>query len=87
MHFKNVLKIIHYSSVFSFPKIWFYVILRLNLWIEVGLVNKAMGTARVTIFSGCRPLKLPASIMIEFDNISGPTNENIFVPITPVIKT
>jgi len=49
------------------------VMLRVNLWIEVGLVNSSVGTIRDIVFKeGQGPPSLLIAILIEFDDYTRP---------------
>ena len=64
------------------------VMLTSNLWVEVGLVNGAMGTvAAICYSSGQAPPSLPISVMVHFDSYTGPTYPDGTVPITPVRRS
>ena len=56
------------------------VMLTSNLWIEVGIVNGAMGTIESICYRRGGPLDLPLAVMVKFDHYSGPGT----VPITPL---
>ena len=45
-----------------------HVMLNSNLWVEVGLVNGAMGTIKDTCYQTGGPPDLPIAVMVEFDN-------------------
>jgi len=64
------------------------VMLRTNLWTEAGLVNGSVGTVQEIIFEENQsPPSLPISVLIEFDNYSGPaiiTECKRLVPISPI---
>ena len=74
------------------------VMLTSNLWVDVGLVNGAMGTIQA-IFYGAMgtiqaifyraggPLDLPIAVMVRFDSYSGPTFPDGTVPITPLHRS
>ena len=63
------------------------VMLTSNLWVDVGLVNGAMGTIRAICYRSGGPPDLPISVMVHFDNYSGPTLHDGTVPITPLRRT
>ena len=63
------------------------VMLTSNLWVDVGLVNGAMGTIHAICYRSGGPPDLPISVMVHFDNYSGPTLHNGTVPITPLRRT
>uniref|UniRef100_A0A158P537 ATP-dependent DNA helicase n=1 Tax=Tetranychus urticae TaxID=32264 RepID=A0A158P537_TETUR len=61
------------------------VMLRSNLWTEVGLVNGALGMVRqIRYKEGDRPPSLPVVVMVEFENYNGPHYSNRCVPIVPL---
>ena len=60
------------------------VMLTNNLWVEVGLVNGAMGTIKAICYRNGGPPDLPQTVMVHFDNYSGPTLHDGTVPITPI---
>ncbi|GBC15565.1 ATP-dependent DNA helicase PIF1 [Rhizophagus irregularis DAOM 181602=DAOM 197198] len=65
------------------------VMLRINLWTEVGLVNGSLGTVQEIIFEENQsPPSLPIAVLIEFDNYYGPaivTEEGKrLVPVSPI---
>ena len=60
------------------------VMLTSNLWVEVGLVNGAMGTIQAICYRSGGPPDLPIAVMVNFDGYSGPT---LTVPITPLRRT
>ena len=59
------------------------VMLTSNLWVDVGLVNEAMGTVQAICYRTGGPPDLPIAVMVRFDNYSGPTFPHSTVPITP----
>ena len=68
------------------------VMLRANLWTEVGLVNGSMGTVCGIMFEeNLRPPCLPIAVLVEFDNYTGPAIVNLkgkkVVPISPIRHT
>uniref|UniRef100_A0A1X7TX81 ATP-dependent DNA helicase n=1 Tax=Amphimedon queenslandica TaxID=400682 RepID=A0A1X7TX81_AMPQE len=63
------------------------VMLTSNLWLEVGLVNGAMGTVEAICYLKDKPLALPLPVMVWFDRYSGPTMYNGTVPITPIWRS
>lgn len=63
------------------------VMLISNLWIDVGLVNGAIGTVAAICYCSGGPPDLPVAIMVHFDNYSGPTFHDGTVPITPIRRT
>ena len=60
------------------------VMLTSNLWVDVGLVNGAMGTIRAICSRTGGPPDLPIAVMVHFDSYSGPTFHESTVPITPL---
>ena len=63
------------------------VMLTSNLWVDVGLVNGAMGTIQAICYHSGGPPDLPIAVMVHFDSYSGPTLHNGAVPITPLRRT
>ena len=63
------------------------VMLTSNLWVEMGLVNGAMGTIEAICYLRDKPPALPVAVMIQFDHYSGPTMYNGTVPITPIRRS
>ena len=64
------------------------VMLTSNLWVDVGLVNGAMGTVVAICYrTGQAPPNLPIAITVRFDAYSGPTLPDGTVPITPQRRT
>ena len=60
------------------------VMLIANLWVEVGLVNGALGTVVSICYQHGGPPNLPIAVMVRFDHYTGPTLPDLTVPITPV---
>ena len=60
------------------------VMLTSNLWVDVGLVNGAMGTVQAICYRTGGPPDLPIAVMFCFDSYSGPTFPDGTVPITPL---
>ncbi|XP_019859761.1 PREDICTED: ATP-dependent DNA helicase PIF1-like, partial [Amphimedon queenslandica] len=60
------------------------VMLTSNLWVEVGLVNGAMGTVEAICYKETMPPHLPVAVMVRFDHYTGPTVHDGTVPITPI---
>ena len=59
-----------------------------NLWVDMGLVNGAMGTIKVICYRiGTAPPNLPVAVTVQFDMYSGPTLPDGTVPITPLHRT
>ena len=48
------------------------VMLISNLWVDVGLVNGAMGTIEAICYRSDGPPDLPLAVMVHFDKYSGP---------------
>ena len=63
------------------------VMLTNNLWIEVGLVNGAMGTIKAICYRSGGPPDLPLAVMVNFDHYTGPTLHDGTVPIAPFRRT
>ena len=68
------------------------IMLRANLWTEVGLVNGSMRIIQEILYEeGQRPPSLPNVILIEFNNYTGPaittTEGKKLVPILPIRQT
>ena len=63
------------------------VMLTANLWVDVGLVNGAMGTAVAICYRTGGPPDLPTAVTVRFDCYSGPTLTDGTVPITPIRRT
>ena len=62
------------------------VMLTSNLWVEVGLVNGAMGTLEAIYYKETTPAHLPVAVMVRFDHYIGPTMHDGTVPIThPIV--
>ena len=57
------------------------VMLITNLWVEVGLVNGAVGTVISICYERGGPPDLPLAILVKFDNYTGPTFPDQTVPI------
>ena len=55
-----------------------------NFWVDVGLVNGAMGTVEVIYYRSGGPPDLPITVMVRFDSYSGPSFHDGTVPITPL---
>ena len=60
------------------------VMLTSHLWVDVGLVNGAMGTIQAICYRTGGPPDLPIAVMVKFDSYSGPTFHDGTVPITPL---
>ena len=59
-----------------------------NLWVDMGLVNGAMGTVVAICYrNGESPPNLPIAVTVRFDSYSGPTLSDGTVPITPLRRT
>ena len=63
------------------------VMLTSNLWVEVGLVNGAMGTIEAICYRSGGPPDLPLAVMVKFDHYTGPTLHNGTVPIVPLRRS
>ena len=54
------------------------VMLCANIWVEVGLVNGALGTVVAICYKdSLRHPDLPVSVMVMFDEYAGPTRSNL----------
>ena len=53
-----------------------------SLWVDVGLVNGAMGTVEAICYRTGGPPDLPIAVMVRFDSYSGSTFPDSTVPIT-----
>ena len=59
-----------------------------NLWVDMGLVNGAMGTIVAICYrNGESPPNLPIAVTVRFDSYRGPTLPDGTVPITPLRHT
>lgn len=64
------------------------VMLRMNLWVNGGLVNGTMGTVKDIVYkSGEKPPSVPAYILIEFDDYKGPYITSNCFPIVPLVRS
>ena len=64
------------------------VMLSSNLWVEMGLVNGAMGTVQAICYNQSEaPPNLPVAVTVLFDNYSGPTLLDGTVPIMPLRRS
>ena len=63
------------------------VMLSSNLWVEMGLVNGAMGTVQAIFYDSGGPPDLPVAVTVLFDRYSGPTLPDGTVPIAPLHHT
>ncbi len=63
------------------------VMLTCNLWVEVGLVNGAIGTVVAICYRSGGPPDLPIAVMVKFDSYRGPTFSDGSVPIVPLRRT
>ncbi|KAK3919299.1 ATP-dependent DNA helicase [Frankliniella fusca] len=65
------------------------IMLRSNMWLEVGLVNGATGTVEDIVYEPGRaqPEDLPAVVMVRFDKYSGPTVADGLVPVPTEVHT
>ena len=65
-----------------------HVMLSANLWVEMGLVNGAMGTVKVICYQNDElPPHLPVVVTVKFDGYTGPTLPDGTVPISPICHT
>ena len=64
-----------------------WIMLTSNLWVDVGLVNGAMGTIQDICYLTGGPPDLPIAVMVHFDSYSGPTLYDGTVPITPLRRS
>lgn len=58
-----------------------------NLWVDVGLVNGAMGTTEAICYRNGGPPYLPIGVMVRFDNYTGPTLHDGTVPIMAIRRS
>ena len=63
------------------------VMLTTNLWVQVGLVNGAMGTVKAICYRSGGPPDLPLAVMVKFDHYTGPTLHDGTVSIIPIRRT
>ena len=64
------------------------VMLSANLWVDMGLVNGAMGSVQTICYrEDSAPPDLPVAVTVLFDNYSGPTLPDGTVPITPLRRS
>ena len=64
------------------------VMLSSNIWVEMGLVNGAMGTVKAICYGNDgSPPHLPVAVTVIFDSYSGPTLPDGTVPITPLRRS
>ena len=63
------------------------VMLTTTLLVDVGLVNRAMGTVAAICYHTGGPPNLPIAVMVKFDSYSGPTLPNRTIPITPLHRS
>ena len=65
------------------------VMLTANLWVQVGLVNGAMGSIVAICYDGedQSPPSLPLAVTVHFDTYTGPTLSDGSVPIIPLRRT
>ena len=63
------------------------VMLSCNLWVDMGLVNGAMGTIQGICYRSGGPPDLPIAVMVHFDSYSGPTFHDGTVPTTPIRRS
>ena len=52
------------------------------MWVEVGLVNGAMGTIEAICYRNGGPPDFPVAVMVRFDRYSGPSLHDGTVPIS-----
>ena len=60
------------------------VMLISNLWVDMGLVNGAIGTVKAICYQTGGPPDLPVAVMVMFDKYCGPTLHDGTVPVTPI---
>ena len=59
-----------------------------NLWVDMGLVNGAMGTVVAICYSSSEaPPHHPVAVMEQFDSYEGPMLPDGTVPTTPLRRT
>ena len=60
-----------------------------NLWVQVGLINEAMGSIVSICYDGedQSPPSLPLAVTVHFDTYTGPTLSDGSVPIIPLRRT
>ncbi len=59
-----------------------------NLWVDMGLVNGAMGTIQATCYRDDQaPPSLPVAVTVIFDHYCGPILIDGTVTITPLRRT
>ena len=64
------------------------VMLSSNLWVDMGLVNGAMGTIQAICYKIGQALpSLLVAVTVLFDHYSGPTLSDGTVPITPLRRS
>lgn len=64
------------------------VMLKVNLWVEGGLVNGALGTVRDIIYrENSAPPDQPLYILVEFDNYRGACLTDKSIPIVPLTRS
>jgi ATP-dependent DNA helicase PIF1 len=64
------------------------VMLSSNLWVDMGLVNGAMGTVQAICYrDGEAPPNLPVAVTVLFDRYHGPTLHDGTVPIVPICRS
>lgn len=61
-----------------------HVMLTSNLWVQVGLVNGAMGTIEAICYRSGGPPDLPITVIVKFDRYTAPTLHDGTVPIIPI---
>ena len=64
------------------------VMLTANIWVEVGLVNGAMGTVQAICYDNDQsPPNFPIAVTVHFDSYCGPTLSDGSVTIIPIRRT
>ena len=58
-----------------------------NLWVEVNLVNGALGTVASICYQDRGPPNLPVAVIVQFDHYTDPTLPDLTVPIIPVRRS
>ena len=81
-----VLRAVHTGEPVVFIAHGARVMLSANLWVEVGLVNGALGTVEAICYDdNQQPPDL--AVMVKFDTYAGPTLPDGTVPIAPLRRT
>ena len=60
------------------------VMLISNLWVDMELVNGAIGTVRAICYQTGGPPDLSLAVMVMFDKYCGPTLHDGTIPVTPI---